>query len=259
MLYEVITSENVPFTFRVAGLGSRLLAWLIDLAALLALIIVGVLIGLVFEAGRSGLLVAFVLLWTFFVQWGYFLLFEWLMQGQTPGKRAMGIRVVDLQGAGISFGQSALRNVLRVVDGLPLLLVDIIPPLLYGVGFLAAASNRWQRRLGDLAAGTLVVHMQPAAKPRKPYAEQSGANRDKVSLRQQLEMLTRAQKETLIELCQRRHEMRFRTRARHFSAVADYFKTQFQLAPAEFESDERFVLNLAQLMGADVYGVESNA
>ena len=159
MLHQVISTEKVPLVYLVAGLGSRFLAWLIDMVIMIGLVYVAVVMAAVWEVAREGFGIAVGLVLSFFLQWGYFVLFEWLWHGQTPGKRAIGIRVIDLQGTGISFGQAVVRNVLRVVDGLPLLVPDLVP-VMYGVGFLVAACNPEQRRLGDLAAGTLVVYVE---------------------------------------------------------------------------------------------------
>ena len=251
MIHEVITSEKVPFSYRVAGLGSRLLAWLIDLGIIAVLTIMGAVIGSTLERGRAGLGLAVIMLWTFVVQWCYFLVFEWLWRGQTPGKRLVGIRVIDWQGTSVTFGQAAVRNILRVADGLPLLAADLLP-LLYGVGFVVAACNRENRRLGDLAAGTLVVYVETQPRPVGMLQERSEASRARATLaRQRLEHLTRKQKTTLLDLCLRREQLRVRERARLFSAAAAYFKDRLDLAPREYESDERFILQLADVLSSD--------
>src|SRR2546425_84450 len=138
MLHQVISAEKVPIVYRVAGLGARFLAWVIDLQLMVAGFFFIVLFGEGWNLAREGLGTALILVLTFVVQWGYFVLCEWLWYGQTPGKRLVGIRVIDWQGSSISFGQAATRNILRVADGLPLFLPDVMP-VLYGVGFLAAA------------------------------------------------------------------------------------------------------------------------
>jgi uncharacterized RDD family membrane protein YckC len=242
MFHEVITSEKVPLTYRVAGLGSRFLAAVIDLGLLLLLLIVGVLIASVLDVARQGLGIAIVFVWVFVLQFGYFTLFEWLWLGQTPGKNALGIRVIAWQGGSISFGQSALRNIVRIAD---------ILPGGYGVAFLVAASNREQRRLGDLAAGTLVVHQERSVGAiRALHGALSGeAQAREAQFRQRLEQLDRRQKQTVLDLCLRRDQMRIRTRTRLFRALADYFKTELGLTPLAYESDEKFVLQLATLIG----------
>src|SRR5271166_3427545 len=115
MLHQIISTEKVPLVYRVAGLGSRFLAWLIDMAIVIGLVFIVVVMAAVWEIAREGFGIAVGLVLSFFVQWGYFVLFEWLWHGQTPGKRVVGIRVIDWEGTSISFGQAAVRNVLRVV------------------------------------------------------------------------------------------------------------------------------------------------
>jgi uncharacterized RDD family membrane protein YckC len=246
MLHEVITSEKVPFTYQVAGLGSRFLAALVDLGCVLILLTVGIMAGGVLEAGRAGLGQALLALWFFALLFGYFLFFEWLWLGQTPGKRLLGIRVIQWHGARITFSQAAVRNLIRLIDVLP---------GGYAVGFLTAVCNREQRRLGDLAAGTLVVQQEHSGAVRALHRSLSGAEQAREAmLRQRLDQLDRRQKQTLVGLCLRRDQLRVRNRARLFSNLAEYFRTRMGLGPAEHESDEKFILQLATLLGGSTGG-----
>src|SRR5262245_62101317 len=237
MLHEVITSEKVPLVFKVAGLGSRFLAWLIDFCLIVFLILVVAMLGQVYELAREGVGFAVAMVGTFLIQWGYFLLFEWLWHGQTPGKRLIGIRVIDQEGTSISFGQAAVRNVLRVADGLPLLIPDAVP-VMYGVGFLVAAANRDQRRLGDLAAGTLVIFVESQTTPLQALQQGIAVHSPRTQLfRQRLEQLSRRQKETILDVCLRRDQLRVRERARLFAAIVGYLRERLDLAPQEHQSD----------------------
>jgi uncharacterized RDD family membrane protein YckC len=242
MLHEVITSEKVPFTYQVAGLGSRFLAALADLGVLLVLLIIGALAGSALELARPGLGTAFIALWLFCLMFGYFLLFEWLWLGQTPGKRLLNIRVIQWRGTRVGFAQAAVRNLIRLIDLLP---------GVYGVGFLVSACNAEGRRLGDLAAGTLVVYQErTGGAVRALHRPLSTSEQTRETLlRQRLEQLDRRQKQVLVSLCLRRDQLRIRSRSRLFSATADYFKGRLGLMPAEYESDEKFVLHLAALVG----------
>jgi uncharacterized RDD family membrane protein YckC len=248
MIYhQVITTEKVPFRYRVAGLGSRFLAWLIDVLFLLMLFFMGVLVGAILEAGREGLGMAVVLLWGFGLTWTYFWLFEWLWQGQTPGKRLLGIRVIQWSGTAINFYQAAVRTILRVADALP-----VPHPVAVGlVGFVTAACNRENRRLGDLAAGTLVVHIE--RRPRLIRALQGAAaaeDRARLALlRQRLGQLDREQKQTLLDLCLRRDQLRVPERARLFAAVAGHLQGRLDVEPDAYESPEKFVLRLVSVLG----------
>ncbi len=161
----VRTPEHVELQFLLAGAGNRFLAVLVDLL-IQGLALVGLLVVLVlaFWALRSaspetaeavvegaGLWVfAGLILVYFLVQWGYFTLFETMWAGQTPGKRLLKIRVVREDGRPVGFAEAAIRNLLRVV-------LDSQPGNLYAVGFVTGMLNLRFKRLGDYAAGTVVI------------------------------------------------------------------------------------------------------
>ena len=241
ILHQVLTTERVPFSYRVAGLGSRTLAWLIDFALIGVLSVAGILFFTVLDIRREGFGTAFAFLWMFAVYWGYFLLFEWLWNGQTLGKRSLGIRVIQSKGTSLTFSHSAVRNLVRFVDALP---------GLYAVGFAVAACNRENRRLGDFAADTLVVHVEQRAKPIRALIGGRGeADRARLSLwRQRLASLEREQKQTVLDLCLRRDQLHVAERTRLFRSAALYFESRLELAPDEYESDEKFVLQLAAVL-----------
>lgn len=143
---QVVTPEGVALHLRAAGPVPRALAWLIDLAAraVLYAALFRALVGLFGEAGYAVLALA-----VFVMTWFYQVLFEVLMQGRTPGKWALGLRVVAADGAPVGWMASFTRNLLRVVDALP---------VGYAAGLVACLFDPWGRRLGDMVAGTLVVH-----------------------------------------------------------------------------------------------------
>jgi uncharacterized RDD family membrane protein YckC len=240
--HEVVSTERVPFRYRVAGMGSRFLAWLFDCCVWGALALMGAVLASVLDQGREGLGTAAMLLWIFLLRWGYFLVLEWLWQGQTPGKRMLGIRVIRLDGTAVSFAQSTVRNIVRVIDALP---------MFYGLGFVIAAANRAHRRLGDLAAGTIVVHVERSGAPLRPVPQAlAEMDRERLALlRQRLGQLDRAQKQTLVDLCLRREHLGIAERARLFATVADYVRQRLGLAPEAFESDEKFVQRLTAILG----------
>ena len=236
ILHEVLTTEKVPFTYRVAGIGSRFLAWLVDFLALIVLVFLGLFLSSLFEAFRTGLGMALFSLWLFLLMWGYFLLFEWLWDGQTPGKRLLGIRVIRRNGTSLGFGGAAVRNIVRVVDMLP---------AFYAFGFAVAASNRQHLRLGDLAADTLVVHLDRRGGPVQAILDAESDMVRLAFLRQRLNQLDRGQRQTLLDLCLRRDQLRVAERARLFRSTSEFVQERFDLKPAEYESDEKFVIKLA--------------
>jgi uncharacterized RDD family membrane protein YckC len=245
--HEVLTTEKVPFSYRVAGLGSRFLAWLIDLVALVGLDFVGIIVGSILIIGRPGLGMALIIIWQFVLMWGYFLFFEWLWNGQTPGKYLLGIRVIQWRGTAITFFHSAVRNLLRIADSLPVPL-PLGPGLL---GFVVAACNREQRRLGDLYADTIVVHVERRVRPLLALPDaRSEADRQRLALlRQRLGQLDREQKQTLLDLCLRRDQLHVLERARLFQAAAQFVEKRLELTPGEYESAEKFVLQMAAVLG----------
>jgi len=149
------TPENVELERRLAGIGSRFLAGLVDTVILVAIyIVLGVLFAifggaaLIMEApGASVWLVAVVIAAFFIVYWGYFAFFEMIMNGQSPGKQSQKIRVVKDGGGAITFTDVAIRNLLRAVDAQGV----------YAVAGICMFFTRKAQRLGDLAAGTVVV------------------------------------------------------------------------------------------------------
>ncbi|MCU1452273.1 MAG: hypothetical protein JWN46_419, partial [Acidimicrobiales bacterium] len=142
------TPEGIDLDLIVVGLGSRFVAYLIDFAIQIGLmILLGVLVGLG-NLGLAGLLVG-----AFLVVIASPVLFETFGNGRTPGKRITGLQVVTLDGRPVTFMASVIRNALRVIDALP-------GP--YTVGIVAILASRYHQRVGDLAAGTVVVR---AARP----------------------------------------------------------------------------------------------
>jgi uncharacterized RDD family membrane protein YckC len=142
---RVATPEGIELTLHLAGPVPRALAWSIDLVLRIAVVFVVMLVtaGL----GRAG--GGIVLLAAFFVEWLLPACFEAMWHGQTPGKRAMGLRVLNDDGTPLRWPAALTRNLLRAADFLP---------LAYGVGLLAMLCNRDFKRLGDLAAATVVVY-----------------------------------------------------------------------------------------------------
>jgi uncharacterized RDD family membrane protein YckC len=104
--------------------------------------------------GTNHLLLPGVIVTLFLLFWGYFLIFEWVWNGQTPGKRLMRIRVVKDGGYPISFLDSVVRNLLRIVD-------CYLPPFFFAVGIISIFAHPRHKRIGDLAARTVVVIERP--------------------------------------------------------------------------------------------------
>ncbi|MHC8345702.1 RDD family protein [Pseudomonas sp. RT6P73] len=154
--YQVETPEGIDLPLRPAGLMVRALAFSIDLG--LRGLILGVLFIVLAFLGKLGAGLGSILL--FGVSWWYMVLFEVLNQGRSPGKQWMGLRVVQDDGTPIGWSASLLRNLLRFVDLLP---------FGYFLGAISCLQHPSFKRLGDLAAGTLVIYReQPLTRPQLP-------------------------------------------------------------------------------------------
>jgi len=172
---EVETPEHVLLDFEIAGIGSRALAALIDMAILLSVLVAGVLVMVLLA--RLGLTLgswaaALLMLSAFALWYGYFTFFEGLRAGQTPGKRAVGIRVVRDTGHSITLAAAATRNLIRVADFLP-------PP--YLLGAILVALHPRAKRLGDMVAGTVVVRDRPFEMRRTPAHASSPSVSDELA------------------------------------------------------------------------------
>jgi len=154
------TPEQIPLEFPLAGIGSRFLALALDTGLqIIAWAILGgsaYAVGLrgLHQSGRSVWVTALMVLLLFLLQTGYFAIFEAVWNGQTPGKRLMNLRVIEESGRPITVYEAVARNLLRIIDSIP---------VLYGVAIISALVSARSKRLGDYVAGTVVVHEKAPA------------------------------------------------------------------------------------------------
>jgi uncharacterized RDD family membrane protein YckC len=159
---DVITPENVFIDFELAGLGSRFLAFLIDfsiqcLAILIILIIMVSSDISLYSVGRiDSYIAALGIVVVFAIYNGYFIFCEMIMNGQSPGKRILNLMVIKETGEAITFFDSALRNILRVIDFLP---------SFYLSGSFIMVFNKNYKRIGDMAANTIVIKKRKNERP----------------------------------------------------------------------------------------------
>lgn len=180
---NIDTPEQVALEFSLASIGSRFLALALDtiiqacvafVLLVLALVASGYVIGLsgigLGENAATWVLAGLVLGW-FVTYSAYFAIFEALWNGQTPGKRLVGLRVIHVSGRPISVYEAVIRNVVRIADQMP---------GIYAVGIVAVFVTERSQRLGDLAASTVVVHEKtiqaalPDVSPRRPTSASAG-------------------------------------------------------------------------------------
>ena len=169
------TPEQIALEFPLASAGSRFLALAIDTLIQIAgfVLLVGAALGFQWLGVRLGAGIgvwgaAIVIVLGFALYYGYFAAFEALWSGQTPGKRQVGLRVISVTGRPIGAFDSILRNLLRIVDQLP---------GIYAVGVLSVFLTERNQRLGDLAAGTVVVHDRAVERPAAAPARERPSTR----------------------------------------------------------------------------------
>jgi uncharacterized RDD family membrane protein YckC len=241
---EIVTPEGVRFGLPLAGPAARLVAWSVD----------ALLIGAGISAAGEGLsllraissdwYVAAVTIAYFAVSIGYGILFEWRWGGQTPGKRLMLLRVVDAEGLKLAFHQVAIRNLLRLVDALP---------VLYMVGGTAALLSRDGQRLGDMAANTVVIRRRPSVPP-NPSTLATGKYNSLLDYPHVTAVLRQRSAPALVELALqavgRRDELTAESQLAVFGMLATRFREVVRI-PEEVTvtlTDEQFVRNVLQVV-----------
>jgi len=146
---EIPTPEGIELNLRLAGPVARALAWAVDLLVRAAVFgVLSIPLGMLGSVGAG----IYLILW-FGLEWLYPTAFEVYFGGSTPGKRALALMVLHSDGTPVGLPASLTRNLLRAVDFLP---------FLYGFGLLAMVLSRDFQRLGDIAAGTVVVYRETA-------------------------------------------------------------------------------------------------
>ncbi len=231
------TPEGVAFSHVLAGPVSRCLAWLVDLAAIGALTILA---GALLKMG--GLLsfdiaAAFSTISYFAIGIGYGVAMEWCWRGQTLGKRLLRLRVIDRQGLHLQFHQILIRNLVRLADSLP---------FFYLIGGMVCFLNRRCQRLGDLAAGTLVIRIPVVSEPDLKQVQPVPHN----SLREQAHLAARLRQQVspalaalLLRAVLRREDFDPAERVRLFGALAEHLRGLVEFPPEAVEtlSEEQYV------------------
>ena len=248
------TPEHVQFSYELAGLGSRFLALVLDtLIQGAGLLVVLILLSAANQllnwaspdlgevAGLPITMVIVVFSMTLLVL-AYFIIFELIWNGQTPGKRIGGMRVIRGEGGSIGFAASALRNILRLIDSLP---------IFYLVGGISAFFSRASQRIGDLAAGTIVVKERLWEYPGEDEAAELGEKAGDLAeagdpavrrARGYVSSLSTEQIRTVCRFVERRNELSADMRSQLATRIAATLREQFPgLLLAEGEDPERLV------------------
>ncbi|MHB9138566.1 MAG: RDD family protein [Victivallaceae bacterium] len=245
---RVHTPEGIDLSFYPASLVRRAVAVIIDSGMVMGLSAAVGDIGVLFTFFGVGATYAFKILAGLVIGSLYWIVLEWRWSGQTVGKKLMGIRVKDVDGLNLLFHQVVVRNLVRAADFLP---------LFYFAGALAAWLDPRSRRLGDLAAGTMVVVSSALPLPEYDDPENGGKYN---SLRERpveaarlRDAVTPEESHLLAEALRRRNELSLAARCELYGELATYFKTKVcfpDLLLADM-SDENFLRNIANILYRD--------
>jgi uncharacterized RDD family membrane protein YckC len=250
---RIRTPEGVEFSLPIAGPVSRALAYLVDFLLVVAadsILAFGLSLMAIVSRDLSE---AFLQIGFFVLPIVYGVLSEWLWRGQTVGKRLFNLRVVDAEGLKLRPSQLLLRNLLRAVDFLP---------LFYLVGGVTTLLNRKGQRLGDLAAGTVVIRLQQSASPDLEPLLGGRFN----SLRSHPHLAARLRQRipageaaVALQALVRRDELESSARVTLFRELADDFRSQVAFPPdvAEALTDEQYVRNVVDLLYRPKVGTNS--
>lgn len=238
--------EQIDVSYELAGLGSRFVAALID-TCIVGLIIAALAIAVGYLRARlgadtpEGWVAGFIIIFSMtLIYVGYYLYFEMASRGQSPGKRASGLRVISVDGSAITLDQSAVRNILRVVDTLPPLSI---------AGVIAIFLTRRMQRLGDLAAGTMVVKERLREMPEvleEPLPDLPPEVTDEVLrvVRAGVRAVSREEVGTIRRFLERRFELAPEARASLAAKLAGTIRRRFPGLPAEQLSNPELFLEV---------------
>jgi uncharacterized RDD family membrane protein YckC len=238
------TSEGISFSMFLACPVTRALAWAVDFACILAAVTtLGTLVGAfgLLSADLSG---ALMLILYFIISIGYGIGAEWFWRGQTVGKRLLRLRVVDVQGFKLQFSQVVIRNLLRFFDSLP---------VFYLVGGVACLMNKKARRLGDIAANTVVIRLQKSSDPDvdQLVAGKFNSLRSYPHLSARLRQQVSPQEAGIaLQSLMRRNELSPEARIELFRDMADHFRAivEFPEDAVFGITDEQYVRNVVDIL-----------
>lgn len=238
------THEGIEFTRPIASPLIRMLASMVDYGIILGALEIIQFPFTLFNAIAFDVVQAIVILASFLLAIGYSIYFEWNHRGQTIGKRILQIQVINDQGLKLSFSQVVIRNLLRVIDQIP---------LFYFVGGLAASIDKSGRRLGDIIAGTVVIRISSPTPPifETSEAEKFNSLRDKATLVARLRQeISPELAETALHAIQRRDELEPQARIGLFSTLSERIRSLVTIPEETLEglSDERLVLNVVEVL-----------
>lgn len=235
-VYEIETPENVRFHVELSGLASRALALVLDLVVMTLLVQGAAFVLIPLQWVSDSMVTALIIVLGFGVQWWYGALCEYFFSGRTCGKWLVGIATRDQRGLRLSLFQCTVRNLLRIVDLLP---------GLYLVGGLCAFIDPLGRRLGDLAAGTVVVveRRSPIALSRANSTQQPLSAYES-TLHAVAHRLAPQERTATIALCASRDTLPLALRLALFERLAAHLEKRFGFTRPHLLSAENVVMSV---------------
>lgn len=238
---SIDTPEQIALEFSLAGIGSRFLALALDtlLQVVLYVLVILVAVGIAgLGKGLPGIpdrwAPAVAVFFLFCIYWAYFAAFEVLWHGQTPGKRAAGIRVIKDSGRPITAIEGIGRNLMRAVDGL----------MFYAVGVITMLISRQNRRLGDYVAGTIVVHEKKSAHIKPEWS--TGESSQSTEVSQAYAALTDDDLIIIETFLHRRWELDAVVRGNTAVKISDRLQQKTGLVRKPGQTDEEFLESVAR-------------
>lgn len=241
---KIETPEGVVFPILLAGPFVRCAAWFIDCICIIAATIaVGQAIS-VLALVSTDFAQAVMVLCYFIINVFYYILFEWLWNGRTPGKKTMKLRVLDVQGLSLKPSQVILRNLIRVVDSMP---------LFYCAGGVALFFSKRYQRLGDYLAQTIVAREQKIGEPNLTgvLSDKYNSFRDFPHLMARLKnAISPDEASIILRALQRRTTLESDKRQQIYAELADCFRDRvvFPQEVTDGLSDERYLRNLIDVL-----------
>ncbi len=241
---QIKTPEGIVFAQTLASPLVRFVAWVIDLVCVAVLLNLARILVAVSAVVSTDLATAVDTILFFAVSIGYGMFFEWLWRGQTIGKRVLRLRVIDAQGLRLEFNQIAMRNLLRVLDMLP---------MFYLVGGVTAFLNRKAQRLGDIAANTVVIRIPRITQPDLEQLASGKFNslRAHPHLEARLrQRVTPGEAAVALQAVARRNEFEPAARVQLFGELAAHFKAKVDFPPEAIDgiADEQYVRNVVDVL-----------
>jgi uncharacterized RDD family membrane protein YckC len=242
---EVATGESVAFTYELAGLGSRFFAVFVDMTIQFGVLVVAVLllawVGVSLPTPKAvrpldrfdaAVLDGLVTVALFLLFFGYFIFFEWRDGGRTPGKRLLGIRAVRDGGFPLDFTAAVVRNVVRILE--------------FALGFYALSAvstllSPLNRRLGDFAAGTIVVRDQRYERYRTSFAPRDGSLEGAPSGDALVRDLSDAERDLIRRYADRRAGLTATARAAVAASIATGVRAKLEVSFNHLSDDELLV------------------